>query len=173
MLSLLESTVYLLRYHQLANILEIIYPPVMFSAKLAILLQIQRIFTKHERNFNYWAVKMLIASNALTYFALFFAFVFACWPREKIWNPHTEGRCISTNASIIATSAINIVSDITILVLPLLSIARLNLPTRKKLGVGAVFATGALWVLILAYLSSLTNEPQCMYLEHNPSRIQY
>lgn len=148
----------------------------MFSAKLAILLQIQRIFTKHERNFNYWAVKILIASNALTYFALFFAFIFACWPREKIWNPHIEGRCISTNASIIATSAINIVSDITILVLPLLSIARLHLPTTKKLGVGAVFATGALWVLLWEISFPLhisTNEPQCLYLEHNPSGIQY
>ncbi|KAF2011092.1 hypothetical protein BU24DRAFT_427301 [Aaosphaeria arxii CBS 175.79] len=114
----------------------------MFAAKFAILLQIKHIFTKHQRNFNYYAVHTLLACNFLVYLALFFAFIFACWPREKIWHPHLYGRCISTNASIIATSAINILSDFTILFLPLLSISRLQLPLKKKIGVSTVFAIG-------------------------------
>jgi hypothetical protein len=129
---------------QLANILEIVYPPVMFAAKLAVLLQIKRIFTAHQKDFIYWSVQVLIVGNLLTYFACFVAFIFACWPREKIWNPHVPGRCISTNASILATSAINLVSDLTILLLPVHGVFRLRIPLKKKIGVSAIFATGAL-----------------------------
>jgi hypothetical protein len=124
----------------------------MFAAKLAILLQIKRIFSTSHRDFIHWAVQVLISTNFLVYLALFFAFIFACLPREKIWNPHIPGKCIDTNASIIATSAINIVSDLTILFLPLLSIARLHLPLGKKIGVATVFATGTLWVALLGHL---------------------
>lgn len=129
---------------KLANILEVVYPPVMFAAKLTVLLQIKRIFTAHQKDFIYWSVHVLIAANCLTYFACFVAFIFACWPREKIWSPHIPGKCISTNASIIATSAINVISDVTILLLPIHRIFQLHIPLRKKVGVGAIFATGAL-----------------------------
>jgi hypothetical protein len=116
----------------------------MFAAKMAILLQIKHIFTQHQRNFNYWAVQTLLAANFLVYTALFFAFIFACWPREKIWNHRLPGRCIDTNASIIATSAINIISDLSILFLPLFSISRLHLAPKRKIAVSAVFAVGLL-----------------------------
>ncbi|KAF2264655.1 hypothetical protein CC78DRAFT_580172 [Lojkania enalia] len=49
----------------------------------------------------------------------------------------------STNASI-ATSIINLVSDFTILLIPEYTIMWLHVPLRKKTGVGAVFAIGAL-----------------------------
>ena len=129
---------------KLANILEIIYPLVMFAAKFAILIQIKRIFASQNRSKTYWSVQAVIWLNLLAYTALFFAFIFACWPREKIWRPQLAGRCISTNASIIATSAINILSDFTILFLPLFTIAKLKLSKKKKVGVLAIFGTGLL-----------------------------
>jgi hypothetical protein len=116
----------------------------MFAAKFTLLIQIKRIFTAYQRNYIYWAVNTLIVANFLGYFATFIAFIFACWPREKIWNPHIPGRCISTNGSIIATSAINLISDSTILFLPTCAIAGLRLPLTRKIGVGAIFATGTL-----------------------------
>ncbi|KAF2256019.1 hypothetical protein BU26DRAFT_402691, partial [Trematosphaeria pertusa] len=146
---------------QLANILEIVYPPTMFAAKLAVLLQIKRIFTAHQKDFIYWSVQILITANFLTYLACFLAFVFACWPRDKIWNPHIPGKCISTNASIIATSAINVLSDITILPLPIHGVMMLHIPLKKKIGVGAIFATGAFAcissIIRLVYSVNLTH----------------
>lgn len=129
---------------QLANVLEIVYPPVMFAAKLAVLLQIKRTFITHQEDFIYWAVQILIVGNLLAYFACLVAFIFACWSREKIWNPHVPGKCIGTNTSILATSAINLVSDFTILLLPIHAVSKLRIPLKKKLGVSAIFATGAL-----------------------------
>ncbi|KAI0007303.1 hypothetical protein F4779DRAFT_517383 [Xylariaceae sp. FL0662B] len=61
---------------------------------------------------------------------------------KKIRNPNLEGRCIDTNADIVAAGAINVVSDITILILPSVSISRLQMPWKTKVGVTAVFAVG-------------------------------
>ncbi|KAF1956305.1 hypothetical protein CC80DRAFT_593772 [Byssothecium circinans] len=139
-----------MRVAYLANILEIVYPPVMFAAKFTILTQIKRIFTTHQKNFVYWSVQTCLAINFLAYFATFIAFIFACWPREKIWNPKVPGKCISTNSSILVTSAINLVSDFMILLIPLHAIKGLHIATSKKIGVGAIFATG-----IFACISSI------------------
>lgn len=116
----------------------------MFAAKLALLLQIKRIFAGPQRNFTYWAVWVLITANFATYLALFIALIFACWPREAIWNPFVKGKCINTCATMIASSVINIISDFTILILPLLSIWSLQMPLTRKMGVAVIFATGAL-----------------------------
>ncbi|OCL06645.1 integral membrane protein, partial [Glonium stellatum] len=126
----------------LSNILAIIYVPVMFAAKLAVLLQINRIFAGAQKNFTYWSVRVLITVNVLAYSGIFFARVFACVPREKIWNPAIPGRCISTSGSIIATGGINTISDLTILFLPLYGVWGLQMPRKRKLAVGAVFGTG-------------------------------
>ncbi|KAF2734333.1 hypothetical protein EJ04DRAFT_576987 [Polyplosphaeria fusca] len=128
-----------------ANIVQILYSPPMFAAKLAVLLQIKRIFTAHQKNFTYFAVWFLIAANLAVYTAILFAFIFACYPREHIWNPFAEGkaRCINTAATMISSSAINLISDFTILILPLLGISRLQMPLSRKIGVAAIFTTGA------------------------------
>jgi hypothetical protein len=118
----------------------------MFAAKLAVLLQIKRIFTVHKKNATYWTVWILIIANLMVYTAILFSFIFACWPREHIWNPFATGKakCIDTAAALLASSAINLISDITILVLPLLGISKLQMPLKRKIGVGAIFLTGAL-----------------------------
>ena len=116
----------------------------MFAAKLAVLLQIKRLFTTFQRDFVYWSVQTLIVTNFVVYLATFLGTVFACWPREKIWNPNVPGKCLSPDGCIIATGVLNLASDITILLLPAYVILRLNLRLRKKLGVMAIFATGAL-----------------------------
>jgi hypothetical protein len=54
------------------------------------------------------------------------------------------GTCISTNGSIIATSIINIISDWSALILPLVVIRKLQMSTKKKIGVMAIFAVGFL-----------------------------
>ncbi|KAF2200499.1 hypothetical protein GQ43DRAFT_481526 [Delitschia confertaspora ATCC 74209] len=82
--------------YQLANILMILYPVVMFAAKLTVLLQTQRIFASHQRNYIFWSVQIMIAANFVTCLASCIAFIFACWPREKIWNPRFPGKCINT-----------------------------------------------------------------------------
>ncbi|KAI1389911.1 uncharacterized protein F4822DRAFT_428252 [Hypoxylon trugodes] len=126
-----------------ANILEIVYGPTMFFAKYAVLRQIEAIFFTHRRDsFAFKFVWTLIWANLMFYVAIMISFIFACMLREKIKNPELPGRCIDSNSSIIATGAINVVSDITILIIPLISVYRLQMPLKTKIGVAGVFAVG-------------------------------
>ena len=81
----------------------------------------------------------------LFYSAIFMTFIFACIPREKLWNPTVSGRCISTDASIVATGFVNVASDLSILFLPLYAVWKLKIPLKKKVAIGAVFGTGSLY----------------------------
>ncbi|KAI0202594.1 hypothetical protein F4808DRAFT_468256 [Astrocystis sublimbata] len=139
---------YLLKQFDLidmTNLLEIFYGPVMLFAKYAILRQIEDIFYKHRPNRNAsWAIWGLIWANFLFYLALFLAYVFACTPRSKISDRSIPGYCIDTDASFLARSAINFLSDITILIIPTVAVWQLQLPAKKKLGASVVFAVGIL-----------------------------
>ena len=116
----------------------------MFPAKFSVLLQLMRIFRGTRKTSIHWAIQVLIVANFLFYTAIFFAFIFACVPRSKLWEPTLPGKCISVNGSIVATSAANIISDFSILLLPIFAIWKLKLPLKRKVAIGAVFGTGIL-----------------------------
>ncbi|CAI6340150.1 unnamed protein product [Periconia digitata] len=149
------------------NLVQMMYPPCMFFSKLGLLLQIARIFSDKQRNYIFWASWTLIVANGILYLGVFLSFLLACWPREKIWNDRAPGRCIDTNASMISTSALNVVSDFAILILPIWSVLQLRMPVRRKIGVSAVFATGVFsciaGVLRMWYTSILFKTPDFSY----------
>lgn len=119
----------------------------MIFAKTALLLQIQRIFVPpKQRNSVFWASWTLIVLNFIVYTIIFFAFTFSCNPREKAWNPMLPGKCLDTGVMMISTSVINLLSDASILVLPMRGIWDLHMSMRKKLGVAGIFTTGLLYV---------------------------
>jgi hypothetical protein len=121
------------------------YCVAMFLIKYVMLHQVKSIFFSHNhRSPFHGIIIILIWANLLLYIALSAVIVFMCTPREKIWHPMIEGRCISRIGAMSATSALNIASDASILIIPLFGISRLHLPLRKKLCVSAVFAVGAL-----------------------------
>ena len=123
---------------------SIIYGPIIAIAKLAILLQLKRIFVAHKRDFVFYGVHILIWSNLLFYTIETFLEIFACTPREKIWNPSTPGHCIGIENNYIAIGAWNVLSDFLILILPMVAIWNLQMANTRKIGVAAVFATGLL-----------------------------
>ena len=73
-----------------------------------------------------------------------FVAIFICSPRAKFWDPLLPGTCVNINAVNIITSVINAISDILLLVLPISCVWKLQMSSRKKLGVSAVFATASL-----------------------------
>jgi hypothetical protein len=127
------------------NIAEILYCTTMFPPKYVVLQQIQTIFFGHDPRGTFrLTIRLVIVANFLLYFSLGMAYVFACTPREKIYHPYIEGKCITPTACMTAASVLNIVSDITILILPMFGIARLQMAWKKKLMVASVFAVGIL-----------------------------
>ncbi|CAF9934880.1 hypothetical protein IMSHALPRED_009873 [Imshaugia aleurites] len=125
-----------------SNVGSIIYGPIIAIAKLAILLQYKRLFVAHKRNFVFYGVHVLIWTNMVFYLIETFLEIFACTPREKIWNPLTPGHCIGIENNYIAIGAWNVLSDFLILILPMVAIWNLQMANARKIGVAAVFATG-------------------------------
>ncbi|KAI1091680.1 hypothetical protein F5B19DRAFT_257183 [Rostrohypoxylon terebratum] len=149
------------------NVIELVYSPTMYFMKYAILRQIETFFFSYNnRSIGSRIIRGLIWANLIFYIATFFLFLFVCIPREKIWKPTIEGRCLSDKDLIIATSVINVLSDVAILVTPLAVISRLQMPLKNKLGTGAVFGVGVLatvttivrlyYSVILAHRENLT-----------------
>lgn len=70
--------------------------------------------------------------------------IMKCLPRKKVWNPTMQGRCIDLPVAPKAGAVINIISDFSILVLPIGKIWQLQMSQKRKLEVSAVFSTGLL-----------------------------
>ena len=83
-----------------------------------------------------WAVSTLIWS------------IFYCIPISDYWTLESalEGRCPPKLSFLAFTGASNLTTDLAILALPILVLRHLGLPTRKKIGVAIVLATGSLYV---------------------------
>lgn len=127
--------------------MAIIYIPTIFLAKLSILLLYFRIFVTIKGSKTYYAIHFIIWFNLLFYLSNLPAEIWTCIPREKLWDPTIDGKCLNNAAIITTGGVINVVSDFMILSIPLVSIGRLQMPRAKKIGVSAVFATGSLQVL--------------------------
>ncbi|RDL40437.1 uncharacterized protein BP5553_00416 [Venustampulla echinocandica] len=130
------------KFLYLANVLEVLYNPVIFTTKLSILLQYKRIFCPHNSGTTYWLIHVLIWSNLLYYIAVMIPQIVVCNPREKAWHPYLPGKCLDLPSILITGAVVNIISDFSILILPVHSIWKLQMSRSRKYGVTAIFATG-------------------------------
>lgn len=131
--------------YQLGDVIEILYGPAIFPAKFCALMQMLRIFRGTKKDSVYWAILVLIWSNLICYVTITFCFIFACVPRAQLSNPMLAGSCVrSLDPYVLATSAINIASDFSILLLPVFAVWKLKIALKRKLTISAVFGTGLL-----------------------------
>ncbi|KAI0199489.1 hypothetical protein F4808DRAFT_213140 [Astrocystis sublimbata] len=135
-------------YLMILNGLQIIYGPIMFSAKYVVLRQIEVVFFNHSRKaLAFIAIRVLIWANLLFYTTTSIAFIFGCIPRAKISDVSIPGKCINAHAATVASSGINVVSDLIIFILPIIAIWQLQIPPKKKIGVAVVFGAGVLAIV--------------------------
>ena len=124
-----------------------IYSIPIFFTKCSILLLILRVFCSVKREVGYWLSQALIVANAMFYIAFFFIPIFQCSPRIKIWTPEEPGHCLDVAVLFLASAIFNAISDIAMLSVPIYLIWNLQMSAQRKIGISAVFATGALSVL--------------------------
>ena len=118
-------------------------PAILFT-KVSILLQLLQIFVPQKGGLRWYTLMILIGANAVFFTILMFLEIFECVPREKIWRPTVPGKCLNIDQTFVATGVINVCDDFTMLVLPLFWVWKLQLPTRRKLGISCIFAAGLL-----------------------------
>lgn len=129
---------------KLVFVKELSNTPATYVTKISLLLQIEHIFAPIHSGLAYWSTQAVIWLNTLYYTACILATIFQCSPVGKAWQPWLAGRCSNVAVGNLASSLINVVSDLLIFAIPLLCVSRLRMPTAQKLAVVAVFAVGVL-----------------------------
>jgi hypothetical protein len=115
------------------------------SLKVGILLEWIKIFVPHgTRNLFWWVSIIVLVVNIGLYVAFVFVEIFACSPRQKIWNLILHGKCLDLGTVNVVSAIINLLSDIAILLLPQRAIWSLHMSLRKKIKVAPMFAVGIL-----------------------------
>lgn len=102
-----------------------------------------RIFPSCPRNAFFWFCSAVLWLNVAYYIAAIIIESMQCTPREMIWDSTVKGTCLSTKGSE-AIVAIDVVSDIAMLVAPQLVIWRTKLSIEKRAGFTLIFAVGLL-----------------------------
>lgn len=114
-----------------------------YFGRTYILLQLKRLFTtKGHKGAVYWVIVASIVGNTMLYTAFLFAYIFQCVPRRMFWDPEATGRCVDEVQLQRATGALNIVSDVEILLVPLWAVWMLKMRLEHKIRVFAVFSVG-------------------------------
>lgn len=123
----------------------IVYAPTVFFIKLSILLLYLRIFVPNRKAdmFTFVGVHAILWPTLLFYVIHTFFVIFICTPREKLWNPTIQhGHCLDITAHFKSTGVFNVITNFAILILPIRSVWKLQLPLKKKIGICTIFATG-------------------------------
>ena len=135
----------LLTSPQWANVAQIIYCPLSFVVKMAILMQYLRLFapSRSGNKFMWYGAWGTIIATFIVYTFFTFWTMFYCRPRRMIWDKLTpDGKCYDVNDIILSQGAFNMASDVVILFLPTLSLWQLNVPLARKMFITLLFATG-------------------------------
>lgn len=86
-----------------------------------------------------WVVTALVAELALQ---VIIATNLQCIPISATWDPTIRGTCINYGVEALVAYIINISTDITILLMPIPVVRRLQASESKKRGLLAVFVAG-------------------------------
>ncbi|CAI6336901.1 unnamed protein product [Periconia digitata] len=135
---------------------QILYGPIAFTTKLAILLLLMRIFSI-ERRFVQFS-RALIGVCAAYYIAITLVQVFLCRPIAKAYDPRIPGRCLDSRSIFITNTAIAILSDLVILAAPVPVIWKLNMGLWRRIGsILALAAGGLACIATIARLAVIVN----------------
>jgi hypothetical protein len=126
----------------------VIYGPLILAVKLSILWMLARFFDPYQR----WVTFIYVFSGVLAAYtiAATIAKVCICQPIDTFWYglDVTHGRCLRQLEIFLTDTVVSVVSDLIILILPIVLISKLNMSIKKKVKVTCVLAAGGLVCLV-------------------------
>ncbi|KAL8948136.1 MAG: hypothetical protein Q9222_005647 [Ikaeria aurantiellina] len=131
------------RFLLLSYTFQIIYGVTMTIIKISILLFYCRLFPR-ESTPRYWRMAVYIIATVMILFCIggVTACIFQCTPVDYAWLRTGEGHCINTLLLFYISSAVTVVTDVIILLLPMPIVWKLQMPRAKRYGVLAIFLLG-------------------------------
>ncbi|KAL8707500.1 MAG: hypothetical protein Q9220_007490 [cf. Caloplaca sp. 1 TL-2023] len=127
-----------------ANVSQFFYPIVILTSKVSILLLYLRVFA--PARMTWLLIHAVLWVNVIAYLAGFFAEIFQCRPREKIWKPWIQGKCLNQWGLQLASGIFNTASDLILIILPIGTVKNLVLKKSTKIGLMMIFGTASLFV---------------------------
>lgn len=115
--------------------------------KLAFLCQYYRVFAVHKMKTVIWIVGGVVMCWAVSQVLIA---VFTCTPIHRFWDMTIDGTCVPNQPFWYINAAGNIITDVTILLLPLPALAKLQLRKQQKYMLMGIFSLGLLYVLPVA-----------------------
>lgn len=125
-------------------IVDIIYSPSILMAKLSLLMLYLEVFRPNQKL--RYAIYFGIVFMTLFYTGTFIAFCVLAIPRpgQSLISVILSNSIASLIPLSYAQGAVNVASDLYIFLLPIPGVLQLQLPTKKKIGICAIFGTGSL-----------------------------
>lgn len=112
--------------------------------KLSVLTLFLRFVPEGKLRFT---IHIIMVTVVLYILVAAFDWVYTCQPIAKYWDlTITDGSCINWVKLAVFSSVMNVVTDVALLVLPIIFLRNLRLPTKQKVGVMIVLMTGGLYV---------------------------
>ncbi|KAK7919959.1 hypothetical protein PG985_007981 [Apiospora marii] len=125
---------------QIATIIdEVTYCYTMAFIKLSILALYGTIFPSRKFRYILWFIGCVVVCWAITFS---FAGIFQCIPISYLWDQNTGAFCIKYGVCSLVAAIINIITDFTILGLPIPLVWRLHTPRSKKILLTITFVVG-------------------------------
>ncbi|KAF1920475.1 hypothetical protein BDU57DRAFT_16106 [Ampelomyces quisqualis] len=124
---------------------EVLHPAAVALPKLLVVLLYLPILTnKYERVM----AKALIALISATWFSYTLAAVFQCQPYSFNWDkPAANRKCFNVQGYANISSVPNIITDLTVLILPLRTIWILKLSVGRRVGLLIIFLAGSVGII--------------------------
>lgn len=152
----------IIQFAKIAYAIVILYTSSFTLTKISILLQYLRIFNvTNIRKLCYIQIAIVSVYGVW----LFFSSVLNCVPIARNWDKTVQGKCLPTTPLWLTNAALNILTDIMIVLLPMPVISSLMLPLKQKLWLTIVLAFGLLVCVVSflrlnsLYLGSKTTDP--------------
>ncbi len=113
-----------------------------FFVKMALLFILIRVFAPYKKTVKFMYV--LLALLLAYYIPALIIKIRICMPISTYWTRDGRGSCLDQGAVIMSDSIMSVVSDLSILLLPLPLTWSLQMPTKKKLRVMGILGAGGL-----------------------------
>ncbi|KAF2116403.1 hypothetical protein BDV96DRAFT_574059 [Lophiotrema nucula] len=141
----------------------IVYYLSLGLTKSSILLQYQRVFPTKNFQIACWSIMSVVVAYTIW---TVLGSIFACIPVRAFWTKE-ESRCINQFAMWFTNAAINIGTDLAIIILPMPVVRSLNLARRQKQALIGIFAIGGfvcvVSILRLKSLVAISNSKDPTY----------
>ncbi|KAI0809842.1 hypothetical protein GGR55DRAFT_679072 [Xylaria sp. FL0064] len=115
----------------------ILYAVALGFIKLSIARTFQRIYFTHKFKIAAYIGMGLVASWVLQ---TIFIGALICEPVQLNWDPHVRGHCGNQQAAFTSVSAVDILTDIYLLLLPMRPLYRLKVSTTQKIYLALIFS---------------------------------